>query len=105
MSDTQRRTERPAPAIDVPADTDLYVWWCPHCNKQTERFWHIARRGDPLIPQNDEEHYCVKVAVVPKAQLEELQQAAEEVVRIEMTGVLPDFMPLAAAVARTKGKT
>lgn len=31
----------------------LYIYWCPKCEIQTERGWHLYRRGAPLIPQTD----------------------------------------------------
>lgn len=63
----------------------LYVYWCPICEIQTERPWHIYRRGDPLIPQNDGEHYCERVEVVRAAALSaaeaELHDAREALAR------------------------
>ncbi len=47
----------------------LYIYWCPKCQIQTGRSFHIARRGDPLIPQNDEEHSCERVEVLRRDDL------------------------------------
>lgn len=51
-----------APMIELGS---LTVYWCPICKVQTERPWHTASRPQPLIPQYDVEHTCVKVAVEP----------------------------------------
>ncbi len=49
--------------------SSLYVYWCPICEIQTDRGWHIFRRGNPLIPQTDGEHTCERIKVVREADL------------------------------------
>lgn len=42
----------------------MYVYWCPICERQTERSWHYVGRAG-LIPQAQEEHNCVRIEVMP----------------------------------------
>ena len=49
---------------EIPEDVVLFIYWCPKCQRQIERPWHTARRGPPLFPQLDEEHYGIRVQVV-----------------------------------------
>lgn len=56
---------QPAHEPRIPDDAVLHIYWCPHCEKQIEKAWHTARRGPALIPQLDEEHYGIRVRVVP----------------------------------------
>lgn len=51
---------------EIPLGAALHIYWCPKCQMQTERAWHIASRPNPLIPQNDVEHSCIRVCVQPK---------------------------------------
>lgn len=51
----------------------MYVYWCPVCKIQTERSWHIFKKGPPLIPQLDEDHDCVRIEVVPAAERDDLR--------------------------------
>ena len=52
-------------SADATALPTFYVYWCPRCNVQTERSWHLCRRGPALIPQLDEETECVRLEVTP----------------------------------------
>ena len=58
-------------------NAELYVYWCPRCEVQTDRGWHICRKGPPLIPQMDEETTCERIAAVPKAELEQAERRIE----------------------------
>jgi hypothetical protein len=49
----------------VASGVTLRVYWCPICKLQTNGAWHTFSRPNPLIPQNDVEHDCVRVEVVP----------------------------------------
>ena len=42
----------------------LYIYWCPRCEVQSEKPWHLCKRGPSLIPQLDEETTCERVEVV-----------------------------------------
>ena len=55
----------------------LYVYWCPRCNVQSERPWHLCKKGPALIPQLDEETHCERIEVVPvcDARVTELEAA------------------------------
>ena len=50
--------------------TRLFVYWCPRCEVQAERPWHLCKRGPGLIPQLDEETTCERIEVVPGATVE-----------------------------------
>lgn len=76
------------------AETKLYVYWCPRCEVQTERPWHLCRRGPALIPQMDEETQCERIEVVPAAA--SAARAADDVrerLRVVAEQVLDDGYP------------
>lgn len=49
-------------ASDLPA---FFVYWCPRCNVQSQRPFHLCSRGPALIPQLDEETECERIEVAP----------------------------------------
>lgn len=49
---------------DIPIGTEFTVYWCPRCEVQCERAWHLCQKGPPLIPQLDEETQCVRTTLV-----------------------------------------
>jgi hypothetical protein len=83
------------------SERTLYVYWCPVCECQTERPWHSLRDGG-LIPQNDTEHRCERIEVVPREQLDAARQALERIAALDghPTVPPPDYGDFAVAIAR-----
>jgi hypothetical protein len=48
-------------------DRDLIVWWCPRCERQSERIYHLCEKGPPL----DVETRCERIKVVPAERREQ----------------------------------
>jgi hypothetical protein len=62
---TPATTRWSAPMTEV---RDLIVWWCPRCERQSERMYHFCEKGPPLFPQLDVETRCEEIKVVPAEQ-------------------------------------
>lgn len=67
MTGSGRPSDRDTSSAAISPDVELYIYWCPICERQTDRPFHTASRPQPLIPQSDVEHDCIRVAVVPRA--------------------------------------
>ena len=42
----------------------LTVYWCPRCEVQSERPWHLCKASAPLFPQTAEGTQCERIEVV-----------------------------------------
>lgn len=76
----------PAPSPSGP----WTIYWCPICERQMPRSWHVASRPNPLIPQSDVEHECVEIEVVSAQWALEQKQEVEAILR---QAVILDYDP------------
>lgn len=83
------------------------AYWCPRCNRESPRPWHVCERPSPLIPQNDVETECEAFEVMPVSEHEQeverltarvseledaLRVAADDLAKAanQFAGLLPD---------------
>jgi hypothetical protein len=46
------------------SNAELFIYWCPRCNVQSESKFHLCRPGAPLFPQTADETSCQRYRVV-----------------------------------------
>lgn len=58
--------------------SDLFIYWCPRCDVQSQRMEHLCEKGSPLFPQTDERTICKTIPVVREERYQALGDAIRD---------------------------